>query len=104
MFWESSVLEVSDMIDGADRLREADIRLKLESQFTTADLIANRISQIFTDSKTKIRTLHPWDVYPDLFEDKSDEIEEQRQLKETAEFKNDLYAFAARWNKRNEGK
>lgn len=101
LFWESSVLEVSDMIEAADRLREGDIRHKIEIQFVTADVIANRIAQIFADPKKRIPVIYPWTVFPDLFEDRSEEIEEQKQLQETEKFKEGLYAFAARWNGRN---
>lgn len=89
------------MIEAKDRLREADIQRQIEFQFNTADLIGNRIAVIFGDPKKHIQIIRPWDVYPELFEDRSEEIQEQKQLQETIQYKDNLKAFAARWNGRN---
>ena len=89
------------MIDARDRLREADIRQQIELQFNVADLIANRIAVVFGDPKKRIHIIQPWEVYPELFEDRSEELQEQKELQETAKYKDDLKSFAARWNGRN---
>lgn len=104
LFWESSVLEVVDMINARDRLREADIRQQVELQFNAADLIGNRIAIVFGDPKKHIHIIQPWEIYPDLFEDRSEEIQEQKELRETVKYKDDLRTFAARWNGRNKQK
>ena len=102
VFWQSSVLEIIDMIDAYERRRKEDIRREIDIQFALAEAISSRIAYLFCDEK-KRRTsdiLQPWTAYPELFEDRSAEIEEQARAQQTATFKNNMTAFAERWNKR----
>lgn len=101
LFWGSSVLEVLDLINSYDRRKKEEIRQQIDLQFSLADVIANRVSIIFGDKKQRVPVLQPWSVYPDLFEDRSEELEEARAQQETAVYREDFKAYAARWNERN---
>lgn len=103
-FWGSSVLEVSDMISAFDRIRTEDIRQRIDLAFVSTDALATRIARILADEKSrrKIQILYPWNVYPELFEDRSEEIAEAQAAREMNEYKAGLMAFADRWNRREE--
>lgn len=103
MFWESSVLEVIDMMQVYDHIRQVERKEKIQTQFILANAISTRIGFIFGDEKKRRESdvLQPWDVAPDLFEDQTKEIEQRRSEVELAKYKAGFAAYAARWNERN---
>lgn len=104
-FWEFSVLEILDILEAARRNEEKELekwKAKIELQFFTAQAISSRIGYIFGDEKKRSISdiLQPWDVYPDLFENKTEEIEQKQNEVALQKYKTGLAAYAARWNER----
>ena len=104
-FWEFSVLELLDILEARNRNTEKELeqwKAKIELQFFTAQAISSRIGYIFGDEKKRRSSdiLQPWDVYPDLFEDKTEEIESYQNQVALQKYKTGLAAYAARWNER----
>ena len=90
------------MISAFDRMRTADIKQRIDLAFVSTDALSSRISMLLADKKSKhnVRILYPWDVYPDLFEDRSEEVAEAKAMQDLEEYKAGLMAFADRWNGR----
>lgn len=104
-FWEHSVLEILDILEAHRRNEEKELirwKAQIELQFTTAQAISSRIGYLFNDPKKRRadEVLMPWDVYPDLFEDKSGEIQARQNEVALQGYKAGLSAFAERWNGR----
>lgn len=68
--------------------------------FVLAEVTANRILYGFNSSRNESDLIQPWQAYPDLFEDKSEEMEEQREMIELEKYKAQFNKGVAAWNKR----
>lgn len=63
-----------DRIDSYDRRKKSEINL----MFMQADLIANRVAKCFDPQKVK--TVMPWDCFPEVFEKERKEYEQQEVI------------------------
>ena len=82
-----------------ERLRKKGRIMEL---FVLAQVTANRILTGLNSKSSESDLLQPWDFYPDLFEDKSEEIEEQREMMELEKYKAKFNKGVAAWNERFE--
>ena len=67
-----------------------------------AEVTANRIAISFSGKKNDSDFIMPWHYYPGLFEDKSEQAEEERERIETEVLKAYMNSRAEAWNKRFE--
>lgn len=63
-----------DRIDSYDRRKKSEIN----HMFMQADLIANRVAKCFDPQKVK--TVMPWDYFPEVFEKERKEYEQQEVI------------------------
>lgn len=90
-FWESSLPEIIDRIQSADRKRKQEIG----NLFMLAEIISNRM---FRDKDTP--AVMPWDYYPKLFAEDKANYEDQQRKNELDNYKEkrrramDQYNFA----------
>ena len=102
MFWESSVLEIQDMMQAHDRRLEAEFKNDVMIGFSSADAIATRVAYLFSDTKKRRESdiIQPWDSFPALFENAKENAAESKRDAELEQYKANMRAFADRWNRR----
>ena len=102
VFWQSSVLEIQDMMEAYQNSRKQQFKDRVLIGFAEADAIATRVAYFFSDSKKRRDgdIVQPWDSFPALFEDQRQTTAERRQNAEMQKFKADMKAYAERWNRR----
>ena len=96
------MLEIKDILEAYDRQETRKKKERVANLFVLAEVIANRVAISFNGKADPEDYMQPWHFYPGLFEDKSEEIEEQRELKETEKLKILMDSRVAAWNKRFE--
>ena len=101
LFWESSVPDLLDLMASIDREEDRKLKEEVKLRFVHAEATASRIGWLFTDKNKRRESdlYQPWDAYPELYED---EKELSWELKEDAALqlhKQQMEAYAARWNK-----
>ena len=79
-FWDSTLLELRDIIESRKRMERANI----SRAFVLAEAISTRISYFFSDPETRDADmiLKPWHVYPELFIDEEKEAEMRKEQHE----------------------
>ncbi len=65
-------------------------------------MTANRVLYGLSPKASESDLLRPWHFYPDLFEDKSEEMEEQREMRELEKYKAQFNRGVEAWNRRFE--
>lgn len=70
--------------------------------FILAEVTANRILYGFSGKGSESDLIHPWHYYPDLFDDLSEEIEEEREMRELEKYKARFNKGVDAWNRRFE--
>ncbi len=102
MFWESSVLEIQDMMQAHDRRLEAEFKNDVMIGFSSADAVATRVAYLFSDTKKRRESdiIQPWDSFPALFENTKEQAAESKRDAELEQYKANMRAFADRWNRR----
>lgn len=93
-FWESSLPEIIDRIESADRKRKYEIG----NLFMFAEVISNRM---FRDKDTQ--ALMPWDYYPQLFAADKVKYEEKKQADDMENYKEKRRMAMDRHNARRSG-
>lgn len=97
-FWNSSVVEISDLICAHNQLEKERMKEQISMQFLLADLIDDRISrQLEEKPHEKVRE---WDVAPELFEKEKLKYEEQKEQEEFESFKMRRSKYASQYNKK----
>ena len=82
-FWDSTLLELNDIMESANRMSRAKDKAKAGHVFVLANAITSRIVYFFSDEKSRKEEiiLQPWQAYPEYF--KSEEkLEEERKEKQ----------------------
>ena len=102
VFWQSSVLEIQDMMEAYQNSRKQQFKDHVLIGFAEADAIATRVAYFFTEPKKRREgdIIQPWDSFPSLFEDHKQTTAERKQNAEMQKYKADMKAFAERWNRR----
>lgn len=103
VFWQSSVLEIADMISAYDKVRETKFKEYVYLGFATADAIASRVAYSFNDTRKRKPSdiVQPWDSFPALFEQEKANTQEREKNADMELYKASMKAFADRWNRRN---
>ena len=85
-FWGSSYIEIRDVLEAVNKVREREAKERISITVSLADLIWNRMSLLFSDKDgEKPPVLREWDVAPALFETEKARFEEAEAAKEAAE-------------------
>lgn len=102
-FWQSSVLEIQDMMEAYNAERKRQFKDDVLIGFASADAIATRVAYFFTEPKKRRESdiVQPWDSFPSLFEDQQKKTSEKKRNAEMEKYKAGMIAFAERWNRRN---
>ncbi len=83
-FWNSSLAEVLDMLESHKRVRQYQTKEKLLFIYQLSEWTADHIMSKW-DKDYPVP--HPWDTYPDLFQEEQALFEESRQRQEFEAFK-----------------
>lgn len=94
-FWDFSIAEINDILASYNRRKQEKFKEKVRFIFLQADTFENAIARSFDD---KARKMHPWDVYPALFEEERKSHEEYSQQEEFESFKERRRAAMDRYN------
>lgn len=83
-FWDSTLLELSDIRESWVRSRKAEDKVKAGHVFVLANAISSRIAYFFSDEKTRSEDmiLQPWQAYPEYFKSEKEIAEERREKQE----------------------
>lgn len=102
MFWQSSVLEIQDMMEAYNKQRKQRFKDEVLIGFATADAIATRVAYFFTEPKKRRESdlIHPWNSFPSLFTDPQKKASENKRDAELEKYKANMKAYAERWNRR----
>lgn len=97
-FWDSTPLEIMDVIESHQRKTRQAQTIKIEQLFVLAEAIGSRIAYLFSEQKDTSIVMQPWDAYPQLFAEEkrlAEQSEEERQLEA---YKEARRQHAARFN------
>lgn len=80
-FWDSTLLELNDIMESANRMSRAKDKAKAGHVFVLANAITSRIAYFFSDEKSRKEEmiLQPWQAYPDYFVDEEKLAEERKE-------------------------
>lgn len=83
-FWDSTLLELSDIIESKARMLRAEEKAKAGRIFVLANAISSRIAYFFSDEKTRTEDiiLQPWQAYPEYFKSEEQLLEERKEKQE----------------------
>lgn len=83
-FWDSTLLELSDIIESKARMLRAADKAKAGHIFVLANAISSRIAYFFGDSKSRTEDmiLQPWQAYPEYFKSEEQLLEERKEKQE----------------------
>ena len=95
-FWNYGVDEVIDIIESYRRVEKARIKQEISNNYMQAFMIRDGVASLF-DGKVKPKQLH--EIYPDLFVEEKEVVEELQRQNELEIHKERLRAFAERFNK-----
>lgn len=99
-YWDLTLQEIKDIVDSKNRMLRREKKERVMETFVLAEVTANRILYGFNSKRSESDLLQPWQFYPDLFEDMSEDMEEKREMLETAKFKAQMDKRIEAWNKR----
>lgn len=101
-YWDLTLLEINDILEAYNRRKTKEKKARVDELFVLAGATANRIAVSFSKDAGESDVTMPWDYYPDLFENRSEELEKQRELAETEAIKLMMEGRVAAWNRRFE--
>lgn len=102
-FWQSSVLEIQDMLEAYQNRKKQQFRDDVLIGFASADATATRVAYFFTEAKKRKQSdiIQPWDSFPSLFDNPKEKASADTRNAEMEKYKSNMIAFAERWNRRN---
>ena len=102
-----SVQETVEILESRGRTEREQMHKSVQIAFTLADAIGNRVAFVFKDPKERSEEdlLHPWHIFPDLFEADRIKAQEDSEARLLAQQKASLMNAAALNNarRRNNG-
>lgn len=106
VFWSSSVPDILDLMAAINTEEERRQKEEIQLRFIQAEAVASRIGYLFTDKKKRKASdiLQPWDVYPSLFAEEVKVIKDREEKAALEAHKQQMEAYAARWNAYRKGK
>lgn len=93
-FWNHSPNEIYDILDAKLYREKQEEKRRIDKIFTLAQVITRYMFP--KDENTK--PPHPWDYYPDLFEEEKERYEKSEEDTELDDFKARRKAFYKRFN------
>lgn len=94
-FWGYSMLEVQDLIKAFWKKREYDLRWEIMHDFVMAE-VQTRFA--FREKNQDIP--HPWEYYPNLFQEEKKRYEDRKKQDELESYKEARRNYAAEFNRR----
>lgn len=95
-FWEYTPLEILGLIESFNRVYIQKKKEKIIESYRLSQMIANHVSLLISN---EARVLDVWEYAPELFEKEKKQIEEQRKRQEALLHKEQMRAFAERFNR-----
>ena len=102
LFWNSSVNEITDMLDSHSRKTERKRKQKIMDDFLLAEVIAHNMATMLFSENDKKPMEMPWDYYPSLFEKEKEIYEEKLRQIEFEEYKERRREYIAEFNRRRQ--
>lgn len=99
IFWDSSINEILDMIEGHEKEKERERKRQLMDSFTTAKAIALNFS---TALSGKDNFVNPWDFYADMFKEEKEHFEQVQREQELAKRREEKKKFIEEFNRRRQ--
>ncbi len=96
-FWSYSIPEVADIIESYRKKEDARYKADISLTFLMADVVANRLGQLFPGSK--MEQIMPWDCYPKLFADEKKRYEDSAREVEYENYKARRMAAMQKFNR-----
>ena len=103
LFWESSVLEITDYIESYRRKEKRKQKQTAIDNHILADQLLKGISVIFSEENKAIEINELWDYYPGLFEEEKKQHLIEQEENEFENFKARRMKFANAYNKKFKG-
>lgn len=94
-FWNYSLLEVQDLIRIFWQKKEKELKWKIAHDFAMLEAQAR-----FTFREKGQDIPHPWEYYPDLFEEEAGRYKARKKQNQLEEYKEARRAYAAEFNRR----
>lgn len=101
-YWDLTLQEIKDIIDSCNRMEILKKKDRVLELFVLAEATANRIIYGFNSKHSESDLIQPWNFYPELFEDKSEELEKHREMIELENYKARFNKGVEAWNRRFE--
>lgn len=81
MFWDSTLQELTDIIESKRRMLRAEEKARISRLFVLAEAITTRITYFLSDPEKRNPDMitYPWDFYPELFADDKQEVEMRKE-------------------------
>lgn len=98
-FWELSVMEIYDLMQSYRRRKQFEVKQQLINGFSLQEYNARYIAT-YLNSENK--TPHPWDFFPDLFEEEKKSYEKYLAQEQTETARENRKAYAAELKRRRE--
>lgn len=95
-FWEYTTAEILDLINSFNRVYLQKKKDKTLENYRLSQMIANHVSLLLSN---EAKLLDVWEYAPELFEKEKKQIEEQRKRQEALLHKEQMRAFAERFNR-----
>ncbi len=95
-FWEYTMAEILDLINSFNRVYLQKKKDKTLENYRLSQMIANHVSLLLSN---EVKLLDVWEYAPELFEKEKKQIEEQRKIQEALLHKEQMRAFAERFNR-----
>lgn len=96
-FWQLSILEIQDFIQSKRRSDTQRVKEDISLQFLLAKLVGEQIAAMY---QKDFKLSKPWDLYPELFDQESEEVKRLQEENALADYKERRLAFALRHNEK----
>ena len=105
MFWDSSIDEISDMMESYRRTYTNKMKEKILLNQTLAIQIRQEITPLLVEEiPEEYKHKYVWDLFPDLFKEEYEEYSKIQEENELEEFKEKRRAFARKVEIKRGGK
>ena len=95
-FWEYTPLEILDLIESFNRVYIQKKKEKIIESYRLSQMIANHVSLLISN---EAKVLDVWEYAPELFNEEKAQVEEQRRQQQVLQHKEQMRAFAERFNR-----
>ena len=100
VFWNSSILEVRDLIDSDNRVKNKEFKIQTKRDFINAEVAHRWQSNLYKKEGSEFDSPYVWEYYPDLFEEEKKYSEEQQKEAELEKLKGNRKRYAEEYKRR----